>query len=505
MNAVLALILLLNPSTSDILLDFEARLDAGFNEATYRRYLYYCRQQDQGQRLAEQSKRWLEEYPDREMLRFGIGEGLLMAGEERRGIVQFRELYADSPQWTNEIIFTLNEVENKEVTWFIAEERKRLANPTLHARIMIEYYLENENERKALSELASAISAGANPENFRRSIDVLSERLGKEKVLQGVKGASEELHFQLALELEDRKEIEQVINSTTDERKLAMMAHLCEREGYLEEALLAYERGGRKTDAARMLVALGRGKEAQAILETDNSRKGREQHALLLAGSADTYKDAIAEFKDLQRRYGSRPEWSLRIAALEFLQGHERKAYAALEGVPSDSAVLFLKGIIHAAKLELDSIKVTVDRCILRFPGNAYENDLILLYKIALTQSQGLRQYALALAAYHWGDAEDAYDRSIRLAEKNKELADEALLLAAESLTLLGWWKEAEITYLKVIENHPKSPLNTRAQYERAMLLKEKLDDPLRAKEILEDLILRNPTSLYADLARQEM
>ena len=505
MNAILALILLLNPSTSDVLLDFEARLDAGFNEATYRRYLYYCRQQDQGQRLAEQSKRLLQVYPDREILRFGIGEGLLMAGEERRGIVQFRELYADSPQWANEIIFTLNEVENKEVTWFIAEERKRLGNPTIHARIMIEYYLENENERKALSELASAISAGANPENFRRSIDVLSERLGKDKVLQGVKGASEELHFQLALELEDRKEIEQVIKSTTDERKLAMMGHLCEREGYLEEALWAYERGGRRADAARMLVALGRTEEAQKMLEGDSSRKGREQRALLLAGSADTYKDAIAEFKDLQRRYGSRPEWSLRIAALELLQGHERKAYAALEGVPSDSAVLFLKGIIHAAKLELDSIKVTVDRCILRFPGNAYENDLILLYKIALTQSQGLRQYALALAAYHWGDAEDAYDRSIRLAEKNKELADEALLLAAESLNLLGRWKEAEITYLKVIENHPKSPLNTRAQYERAMLLKEKLDDPSRAKEILEDLILRNPTSLYADLARQEM
>lgn len=505
MNAILALILLLNPSTSDILLDFEQRLDAGFNEATYRRYLYYCRQQDHGQRLAEQSKRWLQIYPDRQILRFGIGEGLLMSGDERTGLARFRELYADSPQWANEIIFTLDEVENKEVTWFIAEERKRLGNPTLHARIMIEHHLANTNERKALSELAAAISAGANPENFRRSIDVLSERLGKEKVLQGVKGASEELHFQLALELGDAKEIDQAINSTSDERKLMMMGSLCERAEYPSEALLAYERAGRRADAARMLVALGRGKEAQAILETDNSRKGREQRALLLAGSRDTYAEAVAAFKELQRRYGSHPEWSLRIAALELLGGNERNADNALEGIAADSAVCFLQGILAAAKGELDSLKGVVDRSIFRFPGNAYENDLLLLYAIALTRSRGVKQYGLALAAYHWGDAEDAYNRSIRLAEKNENLADEALLLAAESLILLGRWKEAETAYLKLVENYPKSPLNTRAQFERALLLRNKLNDPEAAQGILKELILRNPTSLYADLARQEM
>lgn len=505
MNAVLALILLLNPSTSDILLDFEQRLDAGFNEATYRRYLYYCRQQDQGQRLAEQSKRWFQAYPDRQILRFGIGEGLLMYGDERGGLAKFRELYADSPQWANEIIFTLQEMENKEVTWFIAEERKRIANPTLHARIMIEYYLENENERKALSELAAAISAGANPASFRRSIDVLSERLGKDKVLQGVKKVSEELHFQLALELGDRQEIKEAINSTTDERKLAMMGNLCEREEYPSEALLAYERAGRKADAARILVALGRSKEAQAILETDNSRKGREQRALLLAGSADTYTDAVEAFKELQRRYGARPEWSLSIAALELLGGNERNAGNALDGIPADSAVLFLQGIFAAVEGELDLLKGVVDRCILRFPGNAYENDLILLYAIALTRSRGVKQYALAIAAHHWGDSQDAYNRSIRLAEKNEDLADEAMLLAAESLTLLGRWKEAETTYLKLVENYPKSPLNTRAQFERALLLRDRLNDPNKAQEILKELILRNPTSLYADLARQEM
>jgi TolA-binding protein len=98
-----------------------------------------------------------------------------------------------------------------------------------------------------------------------------------------------------------------------------------------------------------------------------------------------------------------------------------------------------------------------------------------------------------------------SYNRSLNLAEKNEDLADEALLLAAESLARLGRWREAEMLYIKLVENHPRSPLNTRAQYERAVLLKEKLDDHTTAREIFQDLILRNPSSLYADLARQEM
>jgi hypothetical protein len=356
MNTVLGLVLLLMPSASDILIGLEKQLDAGFNESIYRRYLYYCRQQHQGTRLAEQSERWLEEHPDRQILRFGIGEGLLMAGNERNAITAFRALYTDHPEWANEIIFTLDEIGNEEVLWFITEERKRTSNPTLHARIVIEYSIENENERRALSELTEAISAGANPASFRRSIKVLSETLGADQILKKVKGLSPELYFQIALELEDEREIQEAINSTTDQHKLLMMAQLSEREEYHEEALAAYKKAGREADAARILIALGRKDEALAILEEDNTQAGRAQRALLLAGSAKTYKDATAEFKDLARRYGLRPEWIIRIAALELLEGHERSAYSTLESVPRDSAVLFLKGIVFAAQLELDSL-----------------------------------------------------------------------------------------------------------------------------------------------------
>jgi TolA-binding protein len=505
MNAILALTLLLLSQASDVLDNLERQLYAGFNEATYRRYLYYSRQQNEGLRLTEQSEAWLADYPDRQILRFGHAEGLLMSGNQQDGIGKFKSLYDDAPEWANEIIFTLNEVGNQEVLWFIDKERKRTSNPSLYARIVIEHYLSEGNDRKALVELALALSAGASPSSFRKAIERLSESLGKEKVLQAVRGACEELHFQLALELGDREEVKKAINSTADKRKLMMMGNLCERQGYLQEALLAYKGAGRDADAARALIALGRTKEAQAMLEADNSRAGRRQRALLLACSQDTYKDAITAFEELQRRYGSRPEYSVRIAALKLLGGSKRDARGALEGVPADSSVLFLQGILAAVESELDSLKRIVDRSMLSLPGNAYENDLLLLYKIALAQSSGLKDYALALTACHWGDVNDAYARCLKLAEQNVELADEALLLAAQSLQAMGRWQEAEAAYVTLIEGYPGSPLNTRAQFKRAVLLKEKLGNPTKAKQMLEELILRNPTSLYADLARQEM
>lgn len=505
MNPVFAMILTLYAATSNILPVLEQKLDAGFHEDTYRRYLYYCRQQNEGPRLVGHSTAWLERYPDQEILRFGEAEGLLMSGKTQEGIKKFRELYKDSYRWANEIIFILKELDSGELTWFVAEERKRTGNPTLHARFMVESYLEEGNERKALSEIADALAAGQNPHIFSESLNKLSQGMGSERVLAKLQDASPRAGFQLALELKDTGSMEKAIGEADDTRDLIMMGHLCEHNGYPEQALLAYERAGRKSDAARVLTFLGREDEALALLQGDNSPQGLQQRALLLSSSSQTYPEAIKTYRELQTRFGSRAEWNMRIATLYLLQGNERKANEYLRGLAPDSSLLLLKGIMAVLDGELDSLRQFLDRSMVSFACNAYENDLLLLYSIALTQSAGAKPYAEALAAYHWGDAGDAYHKSLKLAESNPELADEALLLAAENLVRLGRWQEAEATYLKLAENHPGSPLSPRAKFEQALLLRDHLDAPAKARHILAELIIREPTSLYADLARQEM
>ncbi|MBN2378357.1 tetratricopeptide repeat protein [candidate division WOR-3 bacterium] len=505
MNAALLLILPFFSASTNLLSGLEQSLDAGFQEETYRRYLYYCRQQNEGSRLTEHSQEWLEVYPDREILRIGEAEGLLMSTRTQEGIKKFRDLYEESYVWANEIIFILNELEPGEVSWFVEQERKRTGNRTLHARLMAEAYLKESNERKALQEIAEALATGQSPHIFKKELNELSQTLGAEQVLNKLRYASSRTGFQLALELADTRNMEKAINETNDERVLIMMGQLAEHNDYPEQALLAYRKAARKEDAARVLTQLGRTEEALTILGGNISRQGLQQKALLQATSSKTYQDAIKTYKELQTRYGSRPEWSFGIAVLYLLEGNDKKAYEYLHGIAPDSSILLLKGILAILDDELDSVKYFLDQSMISFPGNSYENDFLLLYNIALTAAEVGKQYAEALAAFYWGDKEDAYEKSIKLVETNTELEDEALLLAAESLVGLKRWNQAEALYKDLAENYPKSPLSARGAFEQALLLRDHLNGAEQARELLKDLIIRNPTSLYADLARQEL
>lgn len=492
-------------SASDVLYNLEQRLDTRFSESVYQRYLYYCRQQEEGERLAEHSRTWLRDNPDEEILRFGRGEGLLMAGEEKKGLDYFRELYEDSPGWGNQIIFTLKELDNQEMVWYVEMERERTGNPTLHARLMVEHYLAESRERKALDELAGAVSAGADPGVFKRYTEALSRELGKDKILDALGKTSPRLRFQMALEVGDKAEVGKTIEDTGDSTTLLMMGRMCEEKGYLDQALTAFQKAGSDADAARVLVLTDKKDQARNILEGNKSRRGREELAFLLSSSVDSYGEAIEVLEGLERDYGNQPEWTVPKAALMFLCGNGKEARQELAGIGLDSSVVFLKGILAASQGNVDSMKRLVDISLLRFPGNSYENDLLLLYGIVLTKTGEMKRYARALAAYHWGDANKAYREAETLAEENPELADEALLLAAESLVKLGRYQEASERYQRLADEYHQSPLSPRARFEQALLLRDKLGRQEKAKGMLKNLILKEPTSLYADLARKEL
>lgn len=500
-----AFAILLSLAATDVLTTLEERLDKGFDDATYRRYLYYCRQQDEGARLAAASERWLESNPDREVLRFGRAEGFLMSGSEREGLAAFRELYRSAPVWSSEIIFTLGELESDELPWFIEEERKRTANPALYAHMLVDFYLANDNPRKALAELSRALKSGEDAQSYRQEIASLSGLLGSERVLSQLKDASASLRFQLALEAGDEREMEEAIRSSKNPSELSSMGELARKTGYLPQALLAFEKSNDRASQVGVLAAMGRTEEARRLLSEDNSIEGQEQLAVLLSGSKQTYREALKTFNEMEHRHGTHSNWSTRAAALELLLGEVTTARQRLDGLPQDSAVLLLDAVTCAVQGEPDSIKRLTDISMLRFAGNDYENDLLLLYEISLTTGSGTGEYALALAAYRWGDATDAYERSTKLARQDTALADEALLLAAESLVRLGRWAEADGAYRKIYEDWPKSPLTLRAKFERALLLRDHLDARDEAKRIWEDIIRTSPTSLYADFARREL
>lgn len=500
-----ALLILLSLVSQDVLTPIEVKLEEAFDDATYRRYLYYCRQQNEGSRLAAHSEQWLQVNPEKELLRFGRAEGLLMSENQREGLNAFRELYRSSPAWLSEIVFTLNELEISELPWFIEEERKRTGNRTLYADMLVNFYLEGDKPRKALDELGLALKSGKDSQSYIHEISVLSDILGKERVFSELRNISPGVRFQLALGSGNEREMKSAIVSSTSPSELINMGNLAEKGGYLDQALLAFQKAGDVSSEARVLVALDRFNEARELLSEDDSPEGQEKLAMLLSRSKETYAAALELYKELERKNGARTRWSSSAAALELLSGDINSARKRLAGMNQDSTVLFLNALASAASGEYDSIKRFTDLSMVRYSGSSFENDLLLLYEVSLSGSESIKGYSLALTAYHWGDPSDTYQRSIRLASEDTTLADETLLLAAESLARLGRWKEADDAYKKIYEDWPKSPLSSRAQFERAMLLRNHLDSPQEAKSILEEIIRSSPSSLYADYARREL
>lgn len=103
------------------------------------------------------------------------------------------------------------------------------------------------------------------------------------------------------------------------------------------------------------------------------------------------------------------------------------------------------------------------------------------------------------------GDAKDAFNRAKRLEGTSTEIADEALLLQAESLIKLHRYEDAEKCYFKLASDFSQSPLALRAIFEKALLQRDKLNKPEEARESFKELIIKAPASLFADLARHEI
>ncbi|GEM_PF-6136715 len=482
----------------------EQKLELSYSEATYSRYLYYCRQGNEGNRLAKKSLEWTKRYPENLMLKFGYGEGLIMSGDTMDGVAVLKELYKKSPDWATQIIFTLKESNCKNTAWFIKKERERNKNPSLYARLMCDIYIKEGKHRIALAEISTALKAGRNPEVFEKQITLLAEAMGSERIIRELGKTSKKLQFQLALETGDRDLMQKTIEHSKTISGLIIMAKLAEKNNLLNIALQAYLKAGQKYDAARVYLALGDTENAVKILENDNSKKGKEQRAILLTSLRKTYPNALNEFTTLERNYGSNSLYATHIAAMEILLNTSEKAENKLNAYPPDTAILFLKGITAAIEGNSDSLKSVIDRMLFLFPGNGLENDLLLLYQISLDAPEQSANFACALTALYWGDPNDAYKRAKKM-EENKAIADEALLLSALSFEKIRHWQEAVNKYNNIIRKYPSSPLVPRAKYQKAMILKNALDSKEEGNELLTELILNYPNSIYANLARRKL
>lgn len=209
--------------------------------------------------------------PGNDLLLFGRAEGLFMAGSESEAVKQFKELYKNKPERASEIIFTLKELDASDMTWFINQERKRTGNPTLHAELMVDFYIKNNENYKALDEIRGALESGTNASVFKRYIDILAERLGVQKISSQLKSIKGKPDFLTAIETGDTTALLSTIRQISDKNELEKIGKASEQANYLTPALSAYEKAHMDIDAARVLAELGRDEEARRLLEGKGS------------------------------------------------------------------------------------------------------------------------------------------------------------------------------------------------------------------------------------------
>lgn len=133
---------------------------------------------------------------------------------------------------------------------------------------------------------------------------------------------------------------------------------------------------------------------------------------------------------------------------------------------------------------------------------------------LRLSAQESLEQGKALMAEEKYRNAKEYLVHAFEV-EPNSAAGREGLLLAADSLFLLGGfdqWVESERRYRDFINRFPTSPRADYAQFKAAQSLARRMEKPSRDQEVtrkafsaFEDLIRLYPTSQYIPEARSEM
>lgn len=144
------------------------------------------------------------------------------------------------------------------------------------------------------------------------------------------------------------------------------------------------------------------------------------------------------------------------------------------------------------------------------WPDSDEANDalgwLAFLRDNADASEQAWEHYLRALVLLDRGEIDEAEDLLCAVvAIRGEALADDALIVRAETATWAGELTTAVDLYLMVVERCPESLWAPEALLRAARLLRDALGDPARAAEVLRQLVDGYPTSAAARQARSEL
>ncbi len=313
-----------------------------------------------------------------------------------------------------------------------------------------------------------------------------------------------------------------------DPPSLLYFASICIDEGYYQEAEQSLRRvleiNTKTVEEEKALYFLSlsykgmlRFDDAIMVLNSliDQSKVLRDsaivEKARILIYNMQEFEEGVRLMEPLLNKEGAlNSDNTLEIVTIGYIKlGNFEKAEDLLEKGNSALScyllgeVLLLKGLYGKSKEEfLKAVSRGIDK---NFANNALERVMIMEVYM---EKPSLLSLVSDIEKVLW---EEKYDKAIGIIDGSfgnftkKEERAILLFYKGKIYSLMGRANDAVSSYTSIIGEFKDSPLSAKGLYKAAILCREELKNPSKAKELLRKVIFEYPESVEAKLARGEL
>lgn len=455
------------------------------------------------------SGRLAARFPNDSRYALGRAEGLLALKRVREAVEVLNQVAA---RWPNQVVAAVDLLERAgaldEAVELARAERDRSRDRTYWAGRLADLYERTGRPLDAARELVEMVNA--RPEMHRELLPRFREhatRVDRRRLLAVVREIEDQwararVEAEVLLATGRDAEALAAVRSVMDRDGLYGFGHEAEDGGAFNAALAVYQELGLPSEQARVLRKLGRTREARAALEKSDSPEARFELAQLLRLEERDQPAAIRAYRQVLERRPRDDNARYGLAASLAANGDLAGALAVLAEVrsPADSVRLLDARVLFYAG-EFDSCRARAMELASKSPSSPLVNDAL---ELALLSRAGERvgELARAMMALETGRHDSALAIARRLEQGRDDAAENAWFVAAEALADAGQARQALNELDRFVEQYPQSRRRARARFVQASVLRDRVGDENKYREVLERLIVEDPSSSYAAVAR---
>jgi TolA-binding protein len=454
----------------------------------------------------------LKKNPKAPELLIAIGQAYLKLGKKREGLDYLTQVFNITPDLVGRIATILaSEKMFKDAIRFILDYRKLSKRATGYESILIDLYEADGDYQKATREIVQFLNVNpAHSPNYEPKLLFYLTKTNPAVIFNELANLTNQelrakLKSKLYLSQKNYPQALKEIKSLDSPTALYNFAKECEAQEQYQIAVQLYQELGNFSDMARVLRKMGKVTEAVEALKLATGVEAQLELADLLRLELKDYPNAKKNYLSVVKQKPQDQAYYGLVASLISLgELSEAKNYLKEMGKVTDQSLFFLIQI-YFYETSFDSAQKYIQQLSHNFPTSPFLNDALAIGILIAEGSEDLPDYAQA--TFHL--AKEQYEEGIKLTQKliqrTNKVAEYGFLLLAQFYLAKKEPNLALSALQELKQKFPNSPLLPKAKFEQAKIYSEQLKDKVKEKEVLEELIVQFPNSVYAVLARNRL